>query len=154
MGGGVGHSTGKRGYQARPWTYKMYPNHIFFRCENRPQIRVFACIFLICLSCPFQNLLIWPKTHLFFNFARFCTPKRCMRVQCLVLKNNPNLREFLDEPDTPLDIRVAPGGILRHEQLTQVQTKSEYPPREYPPREYPPGLSRHTLLTKHIFPGR
>ena len=42
---------------------------------------------LICPSCPFQNLSIWPKTHPFFQF---CTPKRCTRVQCLVLKNNPN----------------------------------------------------------------
>ena len=32
----------------------------------------------------------------------FCTPKRCTRVQYLVLKNNPNYDEFLDEPDTPL----------------------------------------------------
>ena len=26
----------------------------------------------------------------FSNFATFCTPKRCTRVHCLVLQNNPN----------------------------------------------------------------
>ena len=31
-----GHSNGKRGYQARPWTHKKHPNHVFFRYENRP----------------------------------------------------------------------------------------------------------------------
>ena len=31
-----GHSNGKSGYQARPWTHKKDPNHIFFRYENRP----------------------------------------------------------------------------------------------------------------------
>ena len=30
----------------------------------------------------------------FSNFARFCTPKRCARVHCLVLKNNPNYVNF------------------------------------------------------------
>ena len=30
------------------------------------------------------------KHTLFSNFGRFCTPKRCTRVHCLVLKNNPN----------------------------------------------------------------
>ena len=41
-------------------------------------------------------LSLWPKTHLFFsNFARFCTPKRCMRVHCLVQKNNPKYVIFL-----------------------------------------------------------
>ena len=36
MPGGGGHSNGKRGYQAHPWTHKKHPNHIFFRYENRP----------------------------------------------------------------------------------------------------------------------
>ena len=34
------------------------------------------------------------KHTLFSNFARFCTPKRCTRVHCLVLKNNPNYVNF------------------------------------------------------------
>ena len=31
-----GHSNGKRGYQARPWTHKKHPNHVLFRYEKRP----------------------------------------------------------------------------------------------------------------------
>ena len=69
--------------------------------------------FLICPSCPFQNLSLWPKTHPFFQFCtflRFCTPKRCTRVQCLVLKNNPNYMNFWMSLIPPLDIRVTPPG--------------------------------------------
>ena len=95
----------------------------------------FACIFLNFLSCPLQNLSISPKIHtvfcvfwfglvLFcfvFNFARICIPKRCTRVQCLVLKNNPNYVKlfvcffffvfvfvFLPEDDVRLQIQVSP----------------------------------------------
>ena len=41
------------------------------------------------------------------NFARFCTPKRCTRVHCLVLKNNPNYVNFFYEND--IQLQVAPG---------------------------------------------
>ena len=34
------------------------------------------------------------KNTPFFQFACFCTPKRCTRVHCLVLKNNPNYVNF------------------------------------------------------------
>ena len=30
-----GHSNGKRGYKARPWTHKEHPNHVFFRYEKK-----------------------------------------------------------------------------------------------------------------------
>ena len=51
--------------------------------------------FLICPPCPaamsFPKFVNMTKNTPFFpNFARFCTPKRCTRVHCLVLKNNPN----------------------------------------------------------------
>ena len=59
-----------------------------------PKYTFLHAFFLICLSCSFQNLSIWPKTHPFSNFAHFCTPKRCTRVQCLVLKNNRNYVNF------------------------------------------------------------
>ena len=60
-----------------------------------PKYAFLHTFLLICPSCPFQNLSIWPKTHtLFSNFTRFCTPNRCTRVQCLVLKNNPNYVNF------------------------------------------------------------
>ena len=51
---------------------------------------------LICPPCPaamsFPKFVNMIKNTPFFppNFARFSTPKRCTRVHCLVLKNNPN----------------------------------------------------------------
>ena len=53
-----------------------------------PKYVFLHAFFLICLSCSFQNMT--KNTPFFSNFARFCTPKWCTRVQCLVLKNNPN----------------------------------------------------------------
>ena len=86
---------------------KTYP--FIFRYENRPYKYVFLhAFFLICPPCPFQNLSIWPKTHPFFsNFARFRTPKRCTRVHCLVLKNNPNYF-FFGGDDIQPKIQVPP----------------------------------------------
>ena len=59
-----------------------------------PKYAFLLAFFLIWASCPFQNLSIWPKHTLFSNFTRFCTPKRCTRVHCFVLKNNPNYVNF------------------------------------------------------------
>ena len=50
------------------------------------------------------------NTPLFSNFARFCTPKWCTRLQYLVLKNNPNYMNF-GQAWYPLDIPVAPLGL-------------------------------------------
>ena len=84
----------------------------FSGMKKDPKYAFLHAFFLICLSCSFQNLSIWPKTYPFFQyFARFCTPKRCTRVQCLVLKNNPNYVNFLTSLIPPLDIRVAPLGV-------------------------------------------
>ena len=65
-------------------------NMYFSGMKNDPKYMFLHAFFLICASRPFQNLSIWPKTYPFSNFARFCTTKRCTRVHCLVLKNNPN----------------------------------------------------------------
>ena len=63
-----GHSNGKRGYQARPWAHKKHPNHVFSGMKIDPNYAFLHAFFLICPSCPFQNLSIWPKTHPFFQF--------------------------------------------------------------------------------------
>ena len=68
--------------------------------------------FLICPSRPFQNLSLWPKTHPFSNFARFCTPKRCTRVHCLVLKNNPNYVIFFTRTISNFKCKCPPPGLL------------------------------------------
>ena len=84
----------------------------YFSCMKIDPKYVFLHVFfLICMSCPFQNLLIWPKTHPFFsNFARFCTPKRCTRVHCLVLKNNPNYVNFFTRMISNFKYKCPPPG--------------------------------------------
>ena len=66
--------------------------------------------FLICLSSPFQFSFVYmtKNTPFFSNFARFCTPKRCMCVQCLVLKNNPNYMNFWTSLIPPLTFERPP----------------------------------------------
>ena len=75
-GTGGGALEWQEGYQARPWKHKKHPNHIFFRYENKvdPNYAFLHAFFLICPSCPFQNLSIWPKTHPFFQFCTFLHP--------------------------------------------------------------------------------
>ena len=71
-------------------------NTYFSGMKIDPKYTFLHAFFLICVPCPFQNLSIWPKIYPFFsNFARFCTPKRCTCVHCLVLKNHPNYVIFL-----------------------------------------------------------
>ena len=48
------------------------------------------------------------NTPFFSNFARFCTPKRCTHVQCLVLKNNPNYVNFWTSLIPPLTFKWPP----------------------------------------------
>ena len=88
---------------------KKHPIHVFFRYENRLLLRVFACIFLNLSIMSFPKYVYMTKNTPFFsNFARFCTPKRCTCIQCLVLKNNPNYVNFWTSLIPPLDIRVPP----------------------------------------------
>ena len=91
-----------------------HTEHIFSGMKINPKYAFLHAFSLICPSCPFQNLPLWPKTHPFFpNFARFCTPKWCTRVHCLVLKNNPNYVNFYED-----DIQLGGGstyGPNRHQ---------------------------------------
>ena len=82
---------------------------------------VFLHVFLlICPSCPFQNLSIWPKTHPFSNFTHFCTPKRCTRVHCLVLKNNPNYVNFFTRMISNFKYKWSPGQNTHYDSKYQV----------------------------------
>ena len=66
----------------------------FSGMKKDPKYAFLHAFFLICLSCSFQNSMTKNKPF-FAHFAHFCTPKRCTRVECLVLKNNPNYMNFL-----------------------------------------------------------
>ena len=74
-----------------------------------PKYVFLHAFFFFFVSCPFQNLSIWPKTYPFSNFARFCTPKRCTRVNCLVLKNNPNYVYFFTRMISNFKYKWPPG---------------------------------------------
>ena len=80
----------------------------FVGIKINPKYAFLRAFFLICLSCPFPNLSIWPKTHLFSNFTHFCTPKWCTRVHCRVLKNNPNYMNFWMSLIPPLTFECPP----------------------------------------------
>ena len=75
-----GHSNGKRGYQARPWTHKKHPNHVFFRHENRPLIRVFACIFLNLPVMSFPKFVYMTKNTPFFPILHVFAPLNDVRA--------------------------------------------------------------------------
>ena len=70
-----------------------------------PKYAFLHAFFLIFPSCPFQNLSIWPKTHLFFQFCTFLHPVRAYSAWSW---KTTLLREFLDEPDTPLTFECPP----------------------------------------------
>ena len=92
-----------------------------------PKYAYLHAFFLICPWCPFQNLSIWPKlknTPFFSNFARFCTPKRCTRVQCLVLKTTL-ITWIFGRVWYPLDIRVAPGSNAHYSYASMLSQEME-----------------------------
>ena len=93
----------QEGYQARPWTHKSTLITYFSGMKIDPKYAfLHAChvLFKICL---------YDQKHtLFFNFARFYTRKRCLRVQCLVLKNNPNYMNFWTSLIPPLTFECPP----------------------------------------------
>ena len=68
--------------------------------------------FVICVSCPFQNLSIWPKTYLFFpNF----TPLNDIRMYIAwSWKNNPNyVNSYFTGMISNFKYKWPPGTALR-----------------------------------------
>ena len=86
---------------------QKHPNHVFFRYENRP---IFACIFPNLPVMFFPKFVIMTKnTPFFFQILHVkCTPKWCTRVQCLVLKCNPNYVNFWTSLIPPLTFEFPP----------------------------------------------
>ena len=79
---GGGHSNGKRGYQAHPWTVGHTNSTLityFSGMKIDPKYAFLHAFFLICPSCPFQNLSIWPKTHPFFSILHVFAPLNDVR---------------------------------------------------------------------------
>ena len=76
-----------------------------------PKYAFFACVFL---NFPYvlSKMCQYDQKHTPFSiFARFCTPKRCKRVHCLVLKNNPNYVNFFTRMIPNFKYKCPPPGI-------------------------------------------
>ena len=126
---------------------KIDPNYAFLNT-----------FFLICPSCPFQNIYIWPKTHPFFPiFARFCPPKRCTCEQCLVLKNNPNYVNFWTSLIPPLTFEWPPREICTFSGLvigwwSKLRAAHPYPTQSWvPPRALDPSFFKENPLPYPTF---
>ena len=90
-------------------------NTYFSGMKIDPKYTFLHTFFLICVHAHvLSKICQYGQKHTIFpNFARFCTPKRCTRVHCLVLKNNPNyvfFFFFFNEDYIQLQIQVPPGG--------------------------------------------
>ena len=81
---------------------KIYPKYVFLHA-----------FFFICPIMSFPKFVNMTKTHPFSNFACFCTPKWCTRVQCLVLKNNPNYVNFFTRMISTFEYKWPPTEPLR-----------------------------------------
>ena len=78
--GGGGALVFQAGYHPRKRTFKTHPKHIFFRgMKIDPKYAFLHAFFLICVSCPFQNLSIWPK-HIFFPILHVFAPLNDVRA--------------------------------------------------------------------------
>ena len=111
-GWGGDHSNGKRGIRLVHGHTKGTLITYFSGMKIDPTYAFLHAFFLICLSCPFQTSLCDQKHTLFFpilHFYFFCTPEQCMRVHCLVLKNNPNYVNFWASLIPPLTFEWPPG---------------------------------------------
>ena len=85
---------------------------MYYSCMKKdPKYAFLHTFFLICLSCSFQ-MCLYDQKHTNSNFARFCTSKRCTRVECLVLKNNPNYVNFWTSLIPLLTFEWPPGILL------------------------------------------
>ena len=97
------------GYHPHKRTFKTHPKHIFFRYENRPQIRVLVCVFLNLSIMSFPKFVNMTKNTPFFPILHVFASLNDVRayVHCLVLKNNPNYMNFFTRW-YPTSIQVPP----------------------------------------------
>ena len=83
--------------------------------KKKPKHAFFACIFLNLPVMFFPKFVYMTKNTPFFPIMHvFCTPKRCTRVQCLVLKNNPNYVNFWTSLIPPLTFECPPSPSPGH----------------------------------------
>ena len=59
---------------------KHTQNTYFSGMKIEPKYAFFHAFFLICTSCPYQNLSLWPKTHPFFPILYIFAPLKDVRA--------------------------------------------------------------------------
>ena len=67
-------------YHPHKRTFQTHPTHIFFRYENRPQIQVFACVFLYLSIMSFPKFVTMTKNTPFFPILHVFAPLNNVRA--------------------------------------------------------------------------
>ena len=86
----------------------------FSGMKKDPKYAFSHAFFLICLSCFFQNLSIWPKTHPFFPILHVFVPLNDVRAYSAWSWKTTLIAWIFGPAWYPLDIRVAPPGSKTH----------------------------------------
>ena len=79
-----------------------------------PKYAFLHAFFLICPSCPLQNLSIWPKTHPFFPILHVFAPLNDVRAYSVWSWKPTLITWIFGWAWYPLDIRVAPPPGKKH----------------------------------------
>ena len=77
---GGGHSNGKRGIRLVHGLTKSTLITYYLGMKKDPKYAFLRAFFLICLSCSFQNLSLWPQTHPFFPILHVFAPLNDVRT--------------------------------------------------------------------------
>ena len=96
------------GYHPHKRTFKTHPKHIFSGMKIDPKYAFLHAFFLICPSCPFQNLLLLPKTHPFFPILHVFAHLNDVRRYISWSWKTTLITWFFYEDDIQLQIQVVP----------------------------------------------
>ena len=84
------------------------PYSLFSGMKKDPKYTFLHAFFLIWLSCSFQNLSIWPKTHFFSPILHVFAPLNGVRTFSAWSWKTTLITWIFGQAWYPLDIRVAP----------------------------------------------
>ena len=83
-------------------------NTYFSGMKIDPKYAFLHMFFLICVSCSFQNLSIWPKTLLFFPILHIFAPLNDLRTYTACSRKTTLITWIFYEDDIQLEIQVPP----------------------------------------------